>query len=75
MREERDWPETVVKGFQLIAQVFANALARKRMEEQLKKHVGEIEELRRLKKENIYLHEEVKLLADHTEIVQQEPWE
>jgi transcriptional regulator with GAF, ATPase, and Fis domain len=70
MREERDWPETVVKGFQLIAQVFANALARKRMEEQLKKRVGEIEELKqRLEKENIYLHEEVKLLADHTEIV------
>ncbi len=29
VREERDWPATVVKGLQLIAQVFANALARK----------------------------------------------
>ena len=29
MREERIWPETVVMGFKLIAQVFANALARK----------------------------------------------
>ena len=29
MREERVWPETVVTGFKLIAQVFANALARK----------------------------------------------
>ena len=29
MREERIWPETVVTGFKLIAQVFANALARK----------------------------------------------
>jgi formate hydrogenlyase transcriptional activator len=28
-REERSWPELVVKGFQLIAQVFANTLARK----------------------------------------------
>ena len=27
MREERTWPETVVMGFKLIAQVFANALA------------------------------------------------
>jgi formate hydrogenlyase transcriptional activator len=26
MREERDWPETVVKGFQLIAQVFPTRL-------------------------------------------------
>jgi len=32
MREERSWPETVVTGFKLIAQVFANALARKRAE-------------------------------------------
>ena len=37
MREERSWPETVVMGFKLIAQVFANALARKQMEEQLEK--------------------------------------
>jgi two-component system, LuxR family, sensor kinase FixL len=36
MREERDWPETVVKGFQLIAQVLANALARKRADEALR---------------------------------------
>jgi formate hydrogenlyase transcriptional activator len=35
LREERDWPETVVKGFQLIAQVFANALDRKRADEDL----------------------------------------
>jgi len=36
MREERYWPETVVKGFQLVAQVFANALARKRADETLR---------------------------------------
>jgi PAS domain S-box-containing protein len=36
MREERVWPETVVKGFRLIAQVFANALARKRADEALR---------------------------------------
>jgi len=34
-REERRWPETVVTGFKLIAQLFANALARKRAEEAL----------------------------------------
>jgi len=34
LREERSWPETVVKGFQLIAQVFANALDRKSSDEQ-----------------------------------------
>jgi formate hydrogenlyase transcriptional activator len=71
-REERNWPETVVKGFQLVAQVFANALARKRADEQIKKHVGEIEELKqRLERENIYLQEEVRLLVEHTDIVGQ----
>jgi transcriptional regulator with GAF, ATPase, and Fis domain len=72
IREERDWSETVVRGFQLIAQVFANALSRKRADEQLKKYVGDIEELKhRLERENIYLQEEVKLLVEHTEIVGQ----
>ncbi len=72
MREERDWPETVVKGFQLIAQVFANALERKRMEEELKQHLEEIEKLKeRLQQENIYLQEEIKLLGEHSEIVGQ----
>ena len=70
MRKEREWPETIVKGFQLIAQVFANALARKRAEEQLKKQVGEIEELKqRLERENIFLREEVRLLVEHADIV------
>jgi PAS domain S-box-containing protein len=36
MREERDWPEALVKRLQLVAQVFANALARKRYEVSLR---------------------------------------
>jgi PAS domain S-box-containing protein len=36
MREERDWPEPVLKGLKLIAQVFANALARKQAEQALR---------------------------------------
>ena len=72
IREERDWPERIVKGFQVIAQVFANALARKRADEEIRKHLQKIEELKqRLEQENIYLQEEVKLLAEHTEIVGQ----
>ena len=35
LRKERDWPERVVKPLQLIAQVFANALARKEAEDSL----------------------------------------
>ncbi len=36
MREERDWPETVVQQFKLVAQIFANALARKQAEQALR---------------------------------------
>jgi GAF domain-containing protein len=36
MREERDWPKATVKRLQLVAQVFANALARKRSDEMLR---------------------------------------
>ena len=45
---------------------------RKQMEEQLKEHLHEIEELKqRLERENIYLQEEIKLLVEHTDIVGQ----
>jgi formate hydrogenlyase transcriptional activator len=38
MREERSWPEETVTGFKLIAQVFANALARKRADQALREN-------------------------------------
>ncbi len=79
IREERNWPETEVKKFTLIAQVFANALARKqadterkRMEDQLQERLLEIVALKqRLESENIYLREEVKHLFEHVDIVGQ----
>ena len=36
VRAERDWPEAVVKRLQLVAQVFTNALARRRADEALR---------------------------------------
>ena len=72
MGKERDWTEADVAEFRLIAQVFANALARKQMEEQLKERLNEIEALKeRLESENIYLQEEIKLLVEHADIVGQ----
>ncbi len=35
-RVERDWPDALVKRLQLVAQVFANALTRKRADEELR---------------------------------------
>jgi formate hydrogenlyase transcriptional activator len=58
-RAERCWPEPLIKRLQLVSQIFTNALARKRADEQLKKQLEEIEELKqRLEKENLYLREE-----------------
>ena len=72
LSEERSWSETVVMGFKLIAQVFTNALERKRMDEQLREHIQEIAQLKeRLERENIYLQEEIKLLVEHKDIVGQ----
>ena len=60
-RSERNWPGALVKRLQLIAQIFMNALARKRADETLRKHLKEIEVLRqRLEKENIYLREDLR---------------
>ena len=60
-RAERNWPEALVQRLQLVAQIFINALARKRADEQLKKQLEEIEELKqRLEKENLYLREELR---------------
>jgi signal transduction histidine kinase len=39
MREEREWTETVVQQFKLVAQIFANALARRQAEEHLRERL------------------------------------
>jgi transcriptional regulator with GAF, ATPase, and Fis domain len=70
MREERDWPETVVQQFKLVAQIFANALVRKQMENRLREQLEEIQRLKlQLEKENIYLRKEIELQNVHEEIV------
>jgi formate hydrogenlyase transcriptional activator len=69
---ERVWPEELVQRFRLVTEVFVNAMERKQMEEQLRKNLREIENLKqRLENENIYLQEEIKVLGEHTEIVGQ----
>lgn len=70
MREERDWSETVVHQFKLIAQIFANALVRKGMDDRLREQLAEIQRLKlQLEQENIYLREEIELQNVHEEIV------
>jgi formate hydrogenlyase transcriptional activator len=72
VKSERVWPEELYPRLQLLGEIFVNALERKQIRLELEKRLREIEELKqRLENENIYLHEEVKLLADHTDIVRQ----
>jgi transcriptional regulator with GAF, ATPase, and Fis domain len=69
-RAARVWPKDLVQRFRLGSEVFASALVRKRMEEQLHSRLREIEALRKqLENENIYLREEIKLQYLHEEIV------
>jgi len=77
LRNEREWQQALVKRLQLVAQVIANALARKRADQerqqmvvQLKDQLREIEGLKqRLEAENVYLQEEIGLLVEQTDIV------
>jgi PAS domain S-box-containing protein len=69
-REERNWSEEIVGQLQLVAQVFANALERKRMEDQLLGRLQDIKVLsERLENENLYLQKEINFLGDHGKIV------
>jgi formate hydrogenlyase transcriptional activator len=81
MREERIWPETVVGQFQLVAQIFSNALSRKRTDQdrcereaRLREQLEEINRLRlQLEQENIYLRDEIRLQHRHEEVVGRSP--
>jgi transcriptional regulator with GAF, ATPase, and Fis domain len=70
MEGERDWPDEEVQRFNLASEVLANALARKRKEQNLQKAFSEVKQLKdRLQQENIYLREEIKLEHKHGDII------
>ena len=72
MKEERTWSEPLVRRLRLVAQTFANALARKHADEDLKKSYEDIKQLKdRLKLESAYLQKELKSVGSYGEIVGQ----
>jgi formate hydrogenlyase transcriptional activator len=74
LKSERVWPEEFVPRLRLLGEIFVNALERRQNSLLLEKQLREIENLKqRLERENIYLQDEIKLLAEHTEIVGQSP--
>ena len=81
LRAQRDWPDALVKRLQLVAQVFTNALARRRhdlslqeREEALRRSCAEITLLKeRLQAESDYLKAEIRVIHPHGEITGQSP--
>jgi transcriptional regulator with GAF, ATPase, and Fis domain len=72
VKSERVWAEGLFPRFQLLGEIFVNALERRQDRLQLEERFREIENLKqRLENENIYLQEEIKLLGEHKEIVGQ----
>jgi transcriptional regulator with GAF, ATPase, and Fis domain len=72
LRGQRDWPDAMVKRLQLVAQVFTNALARKRADQALQQSFAEIEQLKdRLQAESDYLKAEIKVVHPHGEVAGQ----
>jgi formate hydrogenlyase transcriptional activator len=62
MRKERQWTPDVINRLSAVGQVFANALARKRAEAELRRLLAENALLRdRLTNENVYLRHEIKV--------------
>jgi PAS domain S-box-containing protein len=69
-RKQHNWDPVVISRFQHAAGIFANALARKRTDEELQGAYLQIKELKhRLERENLYLREEIKLKHSHSTVV------
>ena len=64
------WPASLIARFRVTGQILASAIARKRAEEQLRRRLDEIADLKaRLESENVFLREELKSTHDFDQIV------
>jgi formate hydrogenlyase transcriptional activator len=73
-RSDRVWPKVYIPRLRVLGEILGNALDRSRTTMELNEHLREIEALKlRLEAENIYLQEEIKTLAVHSEIVGESP--
>jgi len=68
--EHRHWDSVTVSRFQSVANIFANAIVRKKTDEELHRALAEIHVLKeKLEMENIYLRQEIKLEHSHHKVV------
>ncbi len=69
-RHLQKWDASTISRFQAMADVFANALARKEADEKLQTAYAEIQQLKeQLEQENSYLRQEIKLEYGHKIVV------
>ena len=69
-RTARRWPGALVARFELVAQVFAKALARGQTERKLQTSLDDLKRLKdQLQHDNVYLHDEVRERRNPTQIV------
>ncbi len=74
LREERAWPDDLVARLRLVANLFANTLARKRSEEGLREALDEVQRLKdQLQQEVTYLQGEVEALHGHAGVIGTSP--
>ncbi len=70
MTSERTWSDELVQRFNLVSDIFANALDRKQKEQSLQNALLNVKQLKdQLQQENIYLRQEIELQHKHDEIV------
>lgn len=70
VNKEKKWPETMIKRGLFIGEIFANALSRKRADDDLRQSYIEINQLKdRLQSENTYFQHEIKLEHNFDEII------
>ncbi|MEX0793127.1 MAG: sigma 54-interacting transcriptional regulator, partial [Pirellulaceae bacterium] len=70
MREHCEWPGETISRLNLVGEVFANALSRRRTERSLRLALTENENLRnQLEQENVYLREQAVLKHNHGRII------
>jgi PAS domain S-box-containing protein len=74
MRDPQRWDAAKVSRLQAMAEVIANALARKQADEELHRAYSEIQQLKeQLEYENTYLRQEIKLEYSHKIVVGESP--
>lgn len=69
-RIKREWPDELTQRLRLLWEIFANALERKRADQEIQKALAEIKHLKdRLEAENIYLRDQIDVEYKHDEII------